>query len=206
MQAAPCDTAELDGGSGFCVAGIATDSVAEHVFVSVVSTAGSAPALVASQLIYTGGFANLTHPAILALPPATSGRLTSVTATWLDSVTASGTIKTNYAQFTDLSTPPTVVSFSDAGANCDVNLFTLLLPWRGAPLAMQALTATDTSHTEFMRSVVFPPGASTPPPNIVGSFGYSPQGYADPRNGGLVMTPSGVSGLRTSVDIYELAP
>jgi hypothetical protein len=205
MQAAPCDVAELDGGPGFCVTGIATDSTAEHVFVSVVSTAGSAPILVASQLIYTGGFADLTHPAIVALPPASPGVPTPVTTTWLDSVTSSGTIKTNYAQFTDLSTPPAVVSISDAGANCDVNLFSLLLPWRGAPLAMQDLYATDLNRTEFLRGLVFPPGASSPPPNVIGSFGYSPQGYVDPQ-GGLVMTPSGVSGLRNSVDVYQLAP
>jgi hypothetical protein len=205
MQAAPCDVAELDGGPGFCVTGIATDSTAEHVFVSVVSTAGAAPVLVASQIIYTGGFANLTHPAIVALPPPTPGGPTPVTASWLDSVTSSGTIKTNYAQFTDLSTPPTVVSFTDAGANCSGNLFTLLLPWRGAPLAMYDLYATDTYRTEFLRSLVFPPGTSTSPPNVIGAFGYSPQGYADPQ-GGLVMTPSGSPGVWSSVDIYQLAP
>jgi hypothetical protein len=198
FQAAPCGITDLAGDAGLCIVGeeqIGAASSGSAVFVGAISMAGTMPALVGYQIVYGGPDGGLGLPSLMV----DTSTPTQVTVAFYDGVASAGGPSTfYYTQFTSLAQPlpsPTVLPQSGSYEGPS-----LLLPWRGGPLAVFDLVLTTGN---VLRSLGLPPGTATAPPDVVWPQG-SPVGYVDPQTGSLIMTSGNV--LTTQLDLWELAP
>jgi hypothetical protein len=207
LFAAPCVVADFAGNDGFCVTGVLYDGASHYLFTSAISTASKPPTLAASQIVASDDVLSvLGLPAILAMPPASPPGPTPVTLFWEESTDTHSSDSVLYAKFTSLSAAPSPIWFADAGYNGGsiVGVGPALLPWRGAPLAINPSSDVNGS---FWQSWVLPPGSAVPPEDLRMNYFGSPQGYVDPTNdGGLVLAPNLRANFSYSVDIYELCP
>jgi hypothetical protein len=206
VVAVPCGIADLAGNDGFCIAGTLLYGNQTNLFVAAISTAGTSPTLAALQVVVSDeSLSVLGLPGILAMPPASPPGPTPVTLFWEKSDDAHTYDTVFYAQFTSLTSAPSPILFLDAGYNGGslVTVGPTLLPWRGAPLA---INPSADVHGSFWQSWVLPPGVAVPPPDLRLTYDAALQGYVDPVDGGLVIAPNRRANFASDVTIFGLAP